>query len=752
MATSREQLNRAIELHQAGALDAAAAIYRELLAAEPAHHESLHLLGLIAYQTGNLARAIEHIGHAIALYPTSAAYHNNLGNALQAAGRPRDAADACGQARRLRPDSAEIANNLGAILTELGVFSTAIDMLRDAVLLDPELADARYNLANAMCHVGDHEAALPVYADCLRLRPDFADAHFNLGRGLAMLGRTENAAENYRAALRIDPGHAAAHNNLGVLLRDADGVEEAAACFAESLRLAPSDHAVACNLGAACLAMGRIEEATLCFGQVLAVAPDDGPAAFGRLMATLPVVARDAAEVAASRAAYADELATLIERAENPTFGDALAPACGTFQPFFLAYQGGDDLALQQAYGRLLHRLAPPPAKLARSPAPGERLRVGIVSGHFREHTIWTLFLHGWLAELDRTRFRVFGYHVGTRRDARTDVAAASCERFVEGPRTAAGWRAEILADAPHVLMYPEIGMEPMAVRLASQRLAPLQCAAWGHPVTTGLPSLDVFLSGALMEPPDAASHYSERLGLLPNLGIFCEPGPPPPPADRAAFGLRPEAVVYWSGQNLPKYHPDHDEVFARIALEVPDSQFVFIAFGHGGEMTERFRGRLDQAFARHGLDVTRHCVILPQLPPGRFLAAAAVCDVVLDSIGWSGGKSTLDLLATDPVLVTLPGRFMRGRHTAAILERMGAPRTIARDVDDYVELAVRLGRERSFRESVRDEIRRGKHHVFCDRSAIVGLEDVLLEAFAPIPRLGLLASPAASGRGSRET
>src|SRR6202011_737425 len=116
------------------------------------------------------------------------------------------------------------------------------------------------------------------------------------------------------------------------------------------------------------------------------------------------------------------------------------------------------------------------------------------------------------------------------------------------------------------------------------------------------------------------------------------EPADVPPVAiDRAQLGLRKGAVVYWCAQSLPKYLPQFDEVFARIALEVPDCQFAFIEFGGGRSVTEMFKFRLVRAFAAGGLYAADHCVFLPRLAPDRFTAAIGRCDVVLDSIGWSG-------------------------------------------------------------------------------------------------------------------
>ena len=143
-------------------------------------------------------------------------------------------------------------------------------------------------------------------------------------------------------------------------------------------------------------------------------------------------------------------------------------------------------------------------------------MRVGIVSGFFQQHSNWKLPIKGWLSQLDRQRFRAFGYHTGNQEDGETKVAASFCDRFVQGPLPLDRWRQEILADAPHVLIYPEVGMDPVSAQLAAQRLAPIQCNSWGHPDTSGFPTLDYYLSSDLMEPPDGQDNIKE-VRISPN-------------------------------------------------------------------------------------------------------------------------------------------------------------------------------------------------------------------------------------------
>jgi predicted O-linked N-acetylglucosamine transferase (SPINDLY family) len=306
-------------------------------------------------------------------------------------------------------------------------------------------------------------------------------------------------------------------------------------------------------------------------------------------------------------------------------------------------------------------------------------------------------------------------------------VAASFCDRFVQGPLPLDRWRQEILADAPHVLIYPEVGMDPISVQLAAQRLASVQCNSWGHPDTSGFPTLDYYLSSDLMEPPDGQDHYTERLVRLPNLSVYIEPiDPPPASITRQDLRLRSTAIVYWCGQSLFKYLPQFDEVFPRIARAVGDCQFAFIQYQRGTHITKLFRQRLNRAFGALGLNADEYCCFLPRLDQSNFLAASGQCDVFLDSINWSGCNSTLESLPHNLPIVTTGGPLMRGRHSMAFLRMMGVTETIAETIDDYVSIAVRLARDVPWRMAVKAKISANKHRIYFDSACILGLEQFL--------------------------
>ena len=490
----------AMTLHRAGRVAEAAALYRAILHDEPDHADSLHLLGLITVEHDDPTKGMALIRRAMALQPGHAPHYNSLGHAYRRLGRPEDAVQAYRTAAELRPESAEIHNNLATTLRDLGRHRAAVVHYRQAAALAPGMADIWYNLANALAATGAPAETEACYRNAIGLKPDFADALANYGRWLMAQGRWAEAECRLTNALRLTPANAGAWNNLGIVSQELSR-PEAEACYRTALAIDQGLADAHYNLGCLLFGQGRSDDAIVSHEAAIVADPGFGPARLAACMAQLPILYRSEAEVAVRRKRYVTALEGLV--ANDPR---VLAGAIGRSQPFFLPYQGEDDRALQAMYGEYACRVlaeTEPPVRLAARPAEGERIRLGIVSGFFCDHTLLKLFLEGWLTQLDRSRFEVIGFHTGRVADAQTARCADWCDRFVHALPSAAAWRDAIADAAPHVLLYPEVGMDPIAGRLAAMRLAPVQCVTWGQPETSGMPTIDYFLSSALMEPPD---------------------------------------------------------------------------------------------------------------------------------------------------------------------------------------------------------------------------------------------------------
>ena len=174
--------------------------------------------------------------------------------------------------------------------------------------------------------------------------------------------------------------------------------------------------------------------------------------------------------------------------------------------------------------------------------------------------------------------------------------------------------------------------------------------------------------------------------------------------------------------QSSFKYLPQHDDLFAQIANRSPAAQSVFLALNDA--IAKIFLQRLRRAFAAQGLEASDYCVMLPQLSSFDYWNLNLVSDVFLDSLGWSGGVTALEAVACGVPIVTLPGPFMRARHSYGILQQLGVTETIAHDKASYVEIAIRLGMDREWRAKTRDRMAAGHARLYSDTKCIRALED----------------------------
>jgi len=202
-------IDRAFELatrnQQEGRLREASALYRQILARQPDHAETLRMLGLLAQQLGQTASALELLRRTTRLKPQVALYHADLARTLKAVGRLDESAAAFRQAIHLRPDWPEACNDLGNVLTDRKHLEEAIAAYRQALALRPDFAEAWNNLGNAFRNSGQLDEAIAAYRQALFLRPDLAEAHSNLGNALKDTGELDEALASYRRAAEIKP-------------------------------------------------------------------------------------------------------------------------------------------------------------------------------------------------------------------------------------------------------------------------------------------------------------------------------------------------------------------------------------------------------------------------------------------------------------------------------------------------------------------------------------------------------------------
>jgi predicted O-linked N-acetylglucosamine transferase (SPINDLY family) len=729
----QEMFAAALRYHQAGRLNEAEQLYRDILEFFPGHADALHLLGVAALQRGQCDVAVARIEQAIALNGKVPSFHNNLGNALKELGRLDDAAASYRKVLQLKPDHVDAYYNLGIVLQEQDKRDEAAASYRQALTLRPNHFQALFCLGNVLQAEGKPDEALASYRQAIAINPGFAEAHNNIGSLLRTQGKLEDAAASYRRALAIKPDFAEALGNLALVLLESERLDEAETACRQAVTAKPGYAEAHKTLGLILMEQGRREEAIASFQRALAIQPDFAEAELGAVVATIPVFASEAAESARAMNDFARALDEL--KAWNAAHPGRLGKAIGTSQPFYLAYRPADPSALLARYGDLASTAA---TQYWRPEIPvavrRDKIRIGIVSGQVRRHhPVWEVILRGIVAHLDRQRFEICFYHTAIAAGDEAAWAAAQVSRFVAGPKSARGWLEEIRQDRPDVIFYPEVGMDPATCTLAALRLAPLQVAGWGHPVTTGLPTIDLFLSGALLESPDADRHYHEKLVRLPGTGVCMETSAgaakpwnaPPAASGTVRFALCQQPI---------KFDPADDVLLARTAKAVGPSEFWLLAPKKLHWATKKLHDRLAAAFRAEGLDPEAHLRLMPWLAPDEFAGFLDAMDVYLDCPAFSGYTTAWQALHRGLPIVTLEGEFLRQRLAAGLLRQIEITDGIASSRAQYVTLAIRLAqetRDSASWQASRDALRAAATKADGNRTAVTALESALIEALA---------------------
>jgi predicted O-linked N-acetylglucosamine transferase (SPINDLY family) len=440
----------------------------------------------------------------------------------------------------------------------------------------------------------------------------------------------------------------------------------------------------------------------------------------------LPSLYGDASSVHAWRERYGQALVQLSRRIEAHA-----SPSLVKFTAFGLAYHGMNDLALQSMRGDLLSRLVAPFAPTRAnevSRTTKNKIRVGFLSKHIRDCTVGHYFKR-FFGGLESAQIEVHLFACGSV-DTLTDEVASgvsACHRIAligdsnNDDAVLKRVAAQVAQAALDVLIYPEIGMEPLIEKLAAMRLAPLQCALWGHPDTTGLPTIDVFFSAAEMEPEAASQHYREALQLLPGLGCSYPRPPKAEPTTRASLGLPQDAPLLVCAQASFKWSARFIDAIAALLLRTPSAKLVYFR-NRDPIAAFTFDDFLRDKLTSHGVDAAERTISLAETTRARFLAVLKACDLSLDTFDFSGGNTTLDALSVGLPVVTLPGEFMRGRQSLAMLNIIELPQLIAKDVDDYVQIAGGLVCDRAALSSLRSHIENRAHQLFDDERPIHAL------------------------------
>lgn len=637
-----QALQAALKHLQAGSLPQAEAICRQILKADPRNAAALQFLGAVALARNDYEAATAWIEKSLAVNPQQPQALNNLGTAYQKLGRVEEAIGAYRRALALNPDYPSALNNLGVLLAERG----------------------------------ELEEALACCERACRLRPEDGAVHLNLGNVLKRLGRTGEALAAYRRAVELRPASAEAHNNLGTALQQEGNLSQALACYRRALELNPDFPEAYFNLGNALRDERRLDQAIAAYSRALALRPGYAEARDGLLhqMQRICDWSRFDELWAAHRAA--------VESDPNAR----VSP----FSLLALPSTAAEQLRCARNWARI--RLDPVSrlrSRLGFSFAPSRhgKLRVGYLSGDFRDHAVARL-IAGLFELHDRKRFEIRGYSFGP--DDGSDIRARivrACDGFTDISALSFEEAARRLFDDGVNILIDLAGYtQHCRTEILALRPAPIQVNYLGFAGTLGTDFHDYIITDRFITPPASAAFYTEKFVYLPCFQVNDHRRRAAAMPSRAGAGLPEDAFVFCCFAQPFKILPPVFDTWMRILKAVPGSLAWLLDYNPWSVQNLR-----REAQAR---GVAPERLIFAALRPHEeYLALLPLADLFLDTLPYNAHTSTSEALWAGLPVLTCAGETQVSRVAGSLLTAVGLTELITGSLAEYEAKAIELAR-----------------------------------------------------------
>ena len=555
---------------------------------------------------------------------------------------------------------------LGAALQKSGKISEALNVMQQSIALNSEDAEAHNNLGVIDQELSQFKKAEASYRQAIVLKPDYAQAYNNLGNTLKELGKLDEAEVSYRQAITLKCDYAEAHYNLGVLLQGLYRFNEAEASYRQAISFKQSFASAYNNLGNTLIELGRLKESELSYSQALVLKPD------------------------------------FIEAHYNKNF--CLNYSSASSQHFI--YQ--QHLEFEKYFGGLKVRTS---LSLAVKQLPGDKLRIGYVSGDLKNHSVAYFFEH-LLEHHNFSTVETFCYY-------NDHVIDETTKRLMSFSNH---WRSIYKIPDLDVVNLIKNDQIDILVDLSgytaknrllvfAQKPAPIQVTWLGYPNTTGLSAIDYRFTDIIADPIGETDElHSETLLRLPN-SFLCYKGDRTVVANTNLPQKLRKYITFGSFNNLLKVTPEVIKIWSKILHAVPESHLLLKDF-----RLEHNASYYKTLFTSEGITEDRiEChARLPNM--NNHLELYNIIDIGLDPFPYNGTTTTCEALWMGVPVITLLGNNHAGRVGTSILNNINLKDFIAQDIDDYIELAIKMANNISFLEKTRQGLRkRMQRSTLCD-------------------------------------
>ncbi len=568
-----------------------------------------------------------------------------------------------------------------ANLAQSGRLDLAAPALDAALRESPAHAEGNRVMALVMMHTGQPQRAMSHIDRAIAAAPARPDLHATRGSLLVSLNQVHPAIASLEHALTLDPRSAPVRGLLATLFLQLKNYDAAEDQYREALAINPRFAEARTNLGSVLGMTSRQDEALALLREGAQLHPEH-PGLLTNYCVALN---------------YADNVDPAEIRTAHHRYGQVLSALPGEVR-----------------------------TQWPNSPDPERRLRIGLVSPDFFEHSV-AYFTRPIVEGLDRRQFQVFLFSTGGRPDAMTarlqraadtwrDLSRANDQQLVDASR----------ADEIDILI--ELSGQTFGNRLAALRLrgAPIQVTYCGYPNTTGVPTIDYRIVDSITDPVNgvgAEAMATEQLVRIDPCFLCYSP-----PEERAFHDawLGPAAskpappqrdfITFGSFNSIKKVTPGLLKLWARLLHEVPRARLILKS--QGLESARARRPILD-VLKNEGIPEVRVDLWAKIDDKGNHLDAYSAMDIALDTFPYHGTTTTCEALWMGVPVVSLVGQLHASRVGLSLLTAVGLPELAARDADAFIRTAAALANDPSRLATLRSSLRqRMASSALCDRAA----------------------------------
>lgn len=722
-------------------------IYENIITLKCDDSEILYQLGMVYFKLEEYDKAQNIVEESIFLQPESGLFYDGLGMILEAKSQYNDAIKAYSYAIEYSPKNVESYIKLANLFKKFDLLIEASNVYKDAISNDIKHSAIYMNFANLLVENNDFKKAIELYQKAIELQSDYSLLHQNLalvleesgeiieallcrGRCAYHEGNFDEAVAYFEQYRLLGNGDIDFYNEFGSIYQRSSDFNKRIELHKEAIRKYPDTTRQRVMLINAYQRIGDEREALQTVDE--AIAFFDSKKAFvfkGFKQSLLPILYDTEIEINQRRELFLRNSNILINTAKIETDDDKKYAyfLIRNINNYYLHFHAKNDLLIQIQHStfvaKIMHILFPEFSISREIPKNiSEKIRIGYVC--HRSHSLGQLFLD-WIKYANQEKFEIYFYDIGVAISPQTEAFRVYSHFYYHIPHNIEKVARQIHQDNLHILTFLDIAVEPEMCCLSTLKLATIQCNTWGHPITSGSVQIDYFLGSDAMEPLNAQDHYSEKLIRLPNLGIcISQPDVPATKKNRSDFSLPEGKILYLSCQMTAKYLPQYDFIFPEIAKLVPNAYFIFFEAYESEKITGKLKQRLHNAFGKEDLVLDNFCQFIPRVSKDDYFNINFLSDVFLDTIGWSGGLTTIDAIACCLPIVTFPTEFMRGRQSGGMLKIINITETIANDLNEYITIAARLGIDPDWNAEIRSKMQSNKDRLFDDKSCIEALEN----------------------------